>query len=34
MQLYLNAGYRPLFDPAADPHTLVLMPFEKDIGPG
>jgi len=33
MQLYLNAGYRPLFDSAADPHALVLMPFEKNIGP-
>jgi GNAT superfamily N-acetyltransferase len=33
MQLYLNAGYRPLFDSAADPHSLVLMPFEKDLEP-
>ncbi|KAB8169733.1 GNAT family N-acetyltransferase [Streptomyces sp. 3MP-14] len=31
--LYLNAGYAPLFDLAADPETLRLLPFEKRLPP-
>lgn len=30
--LYLSLGYRPLFDPAADPHLYRSLPFEKHIG--
>jgi GNAT superfamily N-acetyltransferase len=33
MQLYRNAGYRPLFDSSVDPRVYGLMPFEKDIEP-
>lgn len=30
--LYLKLGYRPLFDPAADPSLYRSLPFEKHIG--
>lgn len=30
--LYLSLGYRPLFDPAADPELYRSLPFEKHIG--
>ncbi|WP_329122321.1 GNAT family N-acetyltransferase [Streptomyces sp. NBC_01353] len=29
--LYLAAGYRPLFDPSADPESIGLLPFEKHL---
>ncbi|WP_051872421.1 GNAT family N-acetyltransferase [Streptomyces sclerotialus] len=32
--LYLAAGYRPLFDLAADPETIGPLPFEKDLPAG
>ncbi|UED86442.1 GNAT family N-acetyltransferase [Streptomyces profundus] len=31
--LYLDAGYTPLFDMAADPETLPYLPFEKHLTP-
>ncbi len=31
--LYLAAGYRPLFDTAADPETIGPLPFEKRLVP-
>lgn len=32
MALYLGLGYRPLFDPSADPKLYRSLPFEKYIG--
>jgi GNAT superfamily N-acetyltransferase len=29
--LYLNSGYAPLFDPSADPETLTLLAFVKNL---
>lgn len=29
--LYLKLGYTPLFDPQADPATILILPFEKKI---
>jgi GNAT superfamily N-acetyltransferase len=31
--LYLDAGYTPLFDVAADPETYGILPFEKALAP-
>jgi hypothetical protein len=31
--LYLNSGYEPLFDLAADPETIKFLAFSKDLGP-
>ncbi|MBP1134309.1 GNAT superfamily N-acetyltransferase [Arthrobacter sp. PvP023] len=30
--LYLNSGYEPLFDVAADPETIKFLAFSKDLG--